>query len=164
MTIKYLYLKDSIYPLKEAAGENAGTYDLSIVPIEDKWRSLVPKSDKVIRVGQTEETPFGTLKCQPKHISITQVVNPVTEESEKVSIERDLVSVGLYKDGKVIGLELLCEPTADELEKGIPEWRFDAQQTSTLGTAWDYSSTDIWFWTIQSLREKGTMELSKNLG
>lgn len=160
---KIFYLKDSLYPHEEKEGESSGVYDISINPLSEKYRSLIPKSEKLIHIGQTEELPHGTLKCFIKKININKIRNPLTKTEIPASIKKEVVVVGIYKDGKVVGKELLYEATLEEIKNGIPEWKFDTEHISMLANAWDYQSTDLWIWTISGLRKDGKPEITKNL-
>jgi hypothetical protein len=136
------YKEGSIYPHYSRLYESHGVEDLENKPVEEKYRKLVPKSKKVIKIGQVEKTPFGALKC---------------------FMRKNIAVVGLYKGKKVIGYELLYEPKQEEIKKGILEWKFDLQNTSVMGTDWDYQDTTTFFWTIKGLREKGAFETSKSM-
>lgn len=160
---KTFYIENSLYPHEEREGENSGAYDMQIGSLEEKYRELVPKSENLIHLGQIEELPHGTLKCFLKKIHITEITNPSFHLKKKVDIKKEVVAVGVYKDGKSVGKELLYEATPEEIKNGIPEWKFDTEHISTLATAWDYQSTDLWIWTIAGLRKNGEQEVSKNL-
>lgn len=145
---KATYENGSLYPHEEYIGENFGTSDIDVRPLEERYRNLIPKSEQIIKVGQTEKLPHGTLRCF----------------MEKHPQGKMIAKVGVYEADHAIGKELLYEPTPDEIINGIPEWKFDAEQISTMGTSWDYQSTDLWIWTIAGLRKDGKMAISKNIG
>lgn len=134
--------KRAVVPLRHHLGENYGETDLENKPIEQKYRKLVPKSLKMIKIGHTEKLQHGLLRCH---------------------LNNELVTVSLSREGKSIGRELIYSPTKAEIKSGIPEWKFDLQSTSVLGTDWDYQSTDIWFWTIKGLRKDGKPQKTINL-
>lgn len=162
--IKTFYTEESLYPHRESEGENSGTYDLTVAPLEEKYRNLIPRSESIIKIGQIEKLPQGTLKCALKTIHIDKVRLPITHDEKEVSIEKTVATVGLYdKSGNIIGKELIYEAAPKELVEGIPEWKFDAEQISTMGTSWDYQSTDLWIWTVAGLRKDGKIAFSKNL-
>ena len=163
MSEKIFYVKGSLYPHRDFLGSHSGVSDTQIKPLENKWRKAVPKSKKIIAVGQIEKLPHGTLKCFLRNIEIKQVRNMVGR-AEKIDIKKRVAIVGVYNKGKVVGKELIYEPSKEEIKSGIPEWKFDAQHTSTMGTDWDYQSTDIWFWTVKGLRENGGIAVSRHIG
>lgn len=151
----------SLYRLRESKGTSCGTADISLHPLDAGWRRRIAKSRKRIRVGDVERLRHGTLKCTLRTLRGLTVG---TKEEKPRSVRVKAAVVGLYKGRKVVGKELICVPTPEELETGIPEWRFDLQHTSIFGTAWDFSSTDVWIWTVRGLRKDGKLTACKNLG
>ncbi len=133
--------KGSLYPHRYFLGTGFGTEDLDNKPVEDKYRAQVPRSEALIKIGTVEKLPHGTLKC---------------------FLRRGIAVVGLYQAGKPVGYELLYKPTPEERQRGIPEWKFDLQNTSVLGTDWDYQDITTFFWTVRGLRKNGKAEKTIN--
>lgn len=134
---KVIRKEGSLYPHKYFLGTGFGTEDLENKPVEDQYRIHVPKSEDLIKIGTREKLPHGTLKC---------------------FLRRGVAVVGLYQRGRTVGYELLYKPTPIERKHGIPEWKFDLQNTSVLGTDWDYQDVSTFFWTVRGLRKNGQAE------
>ena len=161
--IKIFYKEGSIYPHFIRKGGSSGTEDISNISLSEKYRKLVPKSRKKIQIGHKEKLQHGILKCFMRKIKICEYTADYSTKKIKCCIKKKIAVVGLYKNKKAIGYELLYEPTDMEIQNGIPEWKFDMQNMSIFGTAWDFQDTTIFFWTIKGLREKGTFYKSVNI-
>lgn len=130
-----------MYKLEKYEGESSSSWDIELKPLGENHRDKIPKSEKMIAVNSVEETNFGKLICKMDGV---------------------YAIVGLYKDDKKVGRELMYEPSADELKNGIPEWRFDLENKIGQGSSWGEPVESTLIWTIHSLRTKGSYEMEIN--
>lgn len=132
-----MWKKGNPYPHVKLSGDGMGYEDLENRSLEPRYRMYVPASRERIHIGSHEILPHGTLRC---------------------FMRRGLAVVGLYRDRETVGYELVYRPTREEIRNGIPEWKFDMQNTSVFGEDWNYQDTNTFFWTVRGLRKDGKPE------
>jgi hypothetical protein len=103
-------------------------------PLSAAQRHRVASNARTIRVGHSEETPHGTLRCERRS---------------------DAVIVHLQKGKKRIGRVLML--LRADGDGPFPESAFSVEVDEFIGTPWhelEYTS----LWTVHGLRTKGEME------